>query len=380
MHSEIAAAGGAIGFDRYMTMALYEPGLGYYAAASRKFGAAGDFVTAPELGPLFAACVATQISRWFDQGAPAVIWEFGAGSGELAQQLLNQFDARGIPVQYHIVEVSPYLRSLQEARLAELAPLGFNRTRWCSALPDSIEGVVIANELLDAMPVRLFELGATHGACMIERVVEQAPESGALRMGSKPASAEFARAVRQRLLASGWSVDTWQAGYRSELPEQASAWVASVGERLAKGAMLLIDYGFPAAEFYHPHRAHGTLNCHYRHRSHAEPLWQPGLSDITCHVDFSSVYEAANQVGLECLGFGSQGSFLLGCDFAQHFASSTRSDSRQQALLAREANTLVSEAEMGELFKVIAFGQGVALGALSLAGRDRQSALASPKI
>lgn len=393
----IVRAGGAIGFDEYMAIALYEPGIGYYAGGRRKFGAAGDFVTAPELTPLFGACVAAQVARWLVVAAPC-IWEFGAGSGALAAQVLAELDALGHDgVEYRIIELSAELRARQQATLAARHPSALGRVKWLDVLPPRIEGIVLANELLDALPVRLFAL--EEGAIR-ERVVLEAPASAppvaglalsaawpadparlaapgasnGLRLASRSASARFEAAVRARLARAGWPDALPVAAYHSELGEQASAWVSSVAERLGKGVMLLIDYGFPEAEFYHPARASGTLNCHYRHRSHADPLWGPGLCDITAHVDFSAVHDAATAAGLACLGYGSQSAFLLGCGLAEMF--SQRSSDAEPAARIRSAQALqllLSEAEMGELFKVIAFASHPEFEPLLTSGRDRRA-------
>lgn len=387
LHDEIAASHGEIGFDRYMAIALYEPGLGYYASDRRKFGPAGDFVTAPELSPLFGACLADQLAAWLPGVAPC-LWEFGAGSGELAVQLLIELEALGFAsVQYRIIELSAALRARQRATIAERAPHALDRVQWLDSLPDRFDGIVLANELLDALPVRLFELNQ---GCVLERVVTRGSEAAqtsagvapgeaspfALQLTSRAADPAFVQSVQARLARAGWPQPLAASGYRSELGEQAAAWVASVSERLAEGVLLLIDYGFPAAELYHPSRASGSLNCHYRHRSHAEPLWMPGLSDITAHVDFSAVYDAASQAGLSCLGYGSQAAFLLGCGLAQRFTERQNpSDPAGYAQAAQALQMLVSEAEMGELFKVIAFSRGATRAPLKLAGRDRRAAL-----
>lgn len=374
LHDEIDRAGGAIGFDRYMAIALYEPGLGYYASGRRKFGAQGDFVTAPELTPLFGQCVATQLARWLP-GLEPCIWEFGAGSGELAVQLLTELDRLGFDrIQYRIVEVSAELRDRQRSRLLERHPGALERVTWLDALPDRIDGIVLANELLDALPVRLF---AIDQGGIAERVVRSAPDTlSGLQLVRRPASAGFAAQVQAQLAQAGWSGTLPAAPYESEIGEQASAWVASIAERLRTGVMLLIDYGFPAPEFYHPARASGTLNCHYRHRSHADPLWRPGLCDITAHVDFSAVHQAATQAGLVCLGYGSQAAFLLGCGLAERFAAlDVNGDPLARTRAAQALQMLVSEAEMGELFKVIALASSAELEPLLLAGRDRSDSL-----
>lgn len=389
----IVSAGGAISFDHYMAIALYEPGLGYYAGGRRKFGAAGDFVTAPELSPLFGACVAVQLARWLPALSPC-IWEFGAGSGALAAQVLSELDALGHDtVEYRIIELSAELRARQQATLAASHPRALERVQWLAALPDRIDGIVLANELLDALPVELFSM---ENGELCERVVERvpgsaheslrgsrqhagmdgAPSASGLRLGTRAPDAAFARRVRARLARAGWPDAPPLGSYHGEIGEQASAWVSSVAERLGAGVMLLIDYGFPAAEFYHPARASGTLNCHYRHRSHADPLWRPGLCDITAHVDFSAVHDAATAAGLTCLGYGAQSAFLLGCGLAELFSQRvSAADPAERIRAAHALQLLVSEAEMGELFKVIALGSDPACEPLLLDGRDRRAVL-----
>lgn len=376
--ASIDAAGGWIGFDAWMARALYEPGFGYYAAGSRKFGAAGDFVTAPELSPLFGACIATQCLQWFDEGVPAVVFEFGAGSGALAAQLLTALDAEGrAPQRYAIVDVSADLRERQRQRLAADVPHLLDRVAWLDALPDRIEGVVLGNELLDAMPVRLFR---RNGAAVFERGVTRAPDGEGFVLADRPADAAFASRVHV-LLAQGdvdgqsAADDAGQTEYTSELGEQAQAWVETVGARLVHGALLLIDYGFPRAEFYHPQRDRGTLRCHYRHRSHDDPLLWPGLQDITAHVDFTAMAQAAAQAGLDLLGFTSQARFLLDCGLLEKLMAQPRGDALAWARQTQAVQQLLSEAEMGELFKVIAFGRGVADDAIGFAGRDRRASL-----
>ncbi|MGD9941788.1 MAG: class I SAM-dependent methyltransferase [Burkholderiaceae bacterium] len=388
--ASIDAAGGWIGFDAWMQQALYEPGLGYYAAGSRKFGAAGDFVTAPELSPLFGACVAAQCAQWFEAGVPATLFEFGAGSGALAAQLLSTLQAEGaLPSRYAIVELSADLRERQRERLAAEVPQLLDRVVWLEALPERLDGVVVGNELLDAMPVRLFRRS---GGMVFERGVVRAsqPDGGATERGGftfadRPADADFARRVRALLADANADVGadsdadgtegSISADYLSEVGEQAQGWVRTVGERIGHGALLLIDYGFPRAEFYHPQRDQGTLRCHYRHRSHGDPLRWPGLQDITAHVDFTAVAQAAAQAGLDLLGFTSQARFLIDCGLLERLMAQPRGDALAWARQTQAVQPLLSEAEMGELFKVIAFGRGVADDAIGFAGRDRRASL-----
>ncbi|MCL4182284.1 MAG: SAM-dependent methyltransferase [Burkholderiaceae bacterium] len=374
---EIERAGGWIGFDRYMHKALYEPALGYYAAGSRKFGADGDFVTAPELTPLFGQCVAVQCAHWF-ASAPHAILEFGAGSGALAAQLLDALDALGVaPRRYDIVEVSAELRERQHRTLAGRVPALLERVRWLDALPARIEGVIVANEVLDAMPVRLFRL---RDDAVFERGVARTPGGRGFAFADRPADPAFARRVRDTLACAQERMqgerEAFPPDYVSEIGEQAQAWVETVAARLARGAMLLIDYGFPCAEYYHPQRSSGTLQCHYRHRAHADPFVWPGLQDITAHVDFTAVSRAARRAGLASLGYGSQARFLLDCGLLDRFARVPRDDARRWTREAQAVQQLVSESEMGELFKAVAFGRDVPDDAPGFATRDRRGVLA----
>jgi SAM-dependent MidA family methyltransferase len=359
---EITAAGGFIGFDRYMQLALYAPGLGYYAAGARKFGdsaTGGDFVTAPEISPLFGRALAAQVAQVLAHTAPQVL-EFGAGSGALARDLLDELQARGVQVaRYAIVEVSPDLRDRQRARLADHAARG--TVQWLDAPPDvgtaGFDGVIVANEVLDVMPVRLFVKG--EGGRVLERGVTLR-EHG-LAFAERPAD----ESLRAAVAAIEQETGALPAGYGSEVGEVARAWSASLGNWLARGVALLIDYGFPRREYYHPQRAMGTLMCHYRHHSHAEPLWLPGLNDITAHVDFTAVADAAHGAGLDVLGYTAQAHLLLNCgllDLVQQQHTPRR---------AGEAQRLVSEAEMGELFKVLAVGRGIDVPLLGFSRGDR---------
>jgi SAM-dependent MidA family methyltransferase len=381
---DIQAAGGWIGFDRFMAMALYEPGLGYYSSAMRKFGAQGDFVTAPELTPLFGHTVAAQVAQWFGHAAPRVV-EFGAGSGALAAQLLSELERLGTPAdEYWIVELSADLADRQRDTIAREAPALLGRVRWLDRMPESIDGVIVANELLDAMPVRVFEAATD---ALFEVGVACDDNEFAWRL--RPADASICDDVEAALAAGGHEARSLAAAaggrYRSEAGVQAQAWVRTAARALRRGAMLLIDYGFPAREFHHPQRSAGTLVAHYRHRVHTDLLRWPGLQDITAHVDFSAVARAAIGEGLDLLGFASQARFLMDCGLLERLVAET-ADSGASATVARTrtlaaVQTLLSEAEMGELFKVVAFGRSMpdaalgALGALGFRRGDRSAAL-----
>jgi len=384
----IAGDGGWIGFDRFMAGALYEPGLGYYTGGSRRFGRDGDFVTAPEISPLFGACIAGQCARWFETLGARRIVEFGAGTGQLAAQVLNGLARDGITdVDYRIVELSAPLRQVQRHTLEALAPELAPCVSWLESLPERIEAVVIGNELIDAMPVRLFRLDdglvlerGVGAAVDAPEALPDAPFASPFRFVDRPADPDFARRVLDALAASGWAqgdepLSAWGSGYQSEFAEQGPAWLASVGERLVRGVVLLFDYGFPASEYYHPQRNGGTLACHYRHRVHHDPLILAGLQDLTAHVDFSALARAAADVGLDCIGFGSQGSFLLGAGLLEHLARSAEPGSTAYLRQAQAVGRLVSEAEMGELFKAIAFARGGDFDAAAFERSDRRGVL-----
>jgi len=350
----IAQAGGWLGFADYMQMALYEPGLGYYDAGGSKFGPQGDFVTAPEISPLFAQATAAQLAEAFGQ-LPAQVLEFGAGTGALAQELITELGRRGCaPQQYFIIEVSADLRARQQQRLAGLP------VTWLDRLPQAFEGVVIANEVLDVLPVRLFVQGHDgvyeRGVCC---------DGTGLRLVARPADNALARQVA----AIEALVGPLPPGYGSELCPLAAAWIAALAGPLRRALVLLFDYGFPRHEYYHPQRAMGTLMCHYRQRAHADPLWLPGLNDITAHVDFSACAQAAGAAGFEVLGYTSQAHFLMNCGILDLLAG--RLDPAQAGAVQR----LLSEAEMGELVKVLALGRGLPASLLGFNRGDRRHRL-----
>jgi SAM-dependent MidA family methyltransferase len=351
--ADILANDGWIAFDRYMRQVLYAPGLGYYSAGSTKFGdaaAGGDFVTAPEISPLFAQALAAQVAQIFEH-TPAQIVEFGAGSGRLAADLIAALRARGVPcARYAIVEVSPDLRQRQQQRLAQ-APV-----EWLDRAPTGFEGVMLANEVLDVMPVRLF---ARRGGGVVERGVGL--QDGRFVLVEREAPPELLAEVVEIEHAVG----TLPAGYGSEIGFEARAWMASVGDWLRRGVLLAVDYGFPRREYYHPQRLMGTIMCHYRHRAHADPFWWPGLNDLTAHVDFSALAAAAQGAGLDVLGYTSQAHFLLNCGLIDRLGE------RRVPASSAAVHQLVSEAEMGELFKVLAVGRGIEVPLVGFARGDR---------
>jgi SAM-dependent MidA family methyltransferase len=347
----IAQAGAWLSFADYMQMALYEPGLGYYDAGGDKFGPQGDFVTAPEISPLFAQATAAQLAQAFDR-LPAQVLEFGAGTGALARDLIADLQRRGCaPRAYYIVEVSADLRARQQQCLA-----GFPVT-WIDRLPQRFEGVVLANEVLDVLPVRLFVRGPDgiyeRGVCC---------DGAELRFSVRSADPDLAREVATIEAVVG----PLPQGYGSEICPLATAWIQTLAGCLQRALVLLFDYGFPRHEYYHPQRAMGTLMCHYRQRAHAEPLWLPGLNDITAHVDFSACAQAARAAGLDVLGYTSQARFLMNCGILEQLSGAL--DPAQLGAAQR----LLSEAEMGELVKVLALGRGLDTALLGFTRSDRR--------
>ncbi|WP_296358796.1 SAM-dependent methyltransferase [Ramlibacter sp.] len=346
----VARDGGWLPFDRFMALALYAPGLGYYANASRKFGAmpasGSDFVTAPEMTPLFGRALAAQLGEALQQTRTHELWEFGAGSGALAAQLLQALDANAVR-RYVIVELSASLRARQQQALAAHA----GRVQWLSELPERFEGVVLGNEVLDAMPVKLL---ARIGGAWHERGVVAA--DGALRFEDRPT------ALRPPLEIEG------PHDYLTEIHPQAEAFVRTLADRLTRGAAFFLDYGFPEAEYYHPQRHMGTLMCHRGHLADPDPLVDPGLKDITAHVDFTGIAVAAQEAGLATLGYTSQGRFLVNCGLAAQLADAGLPD-------RVAGQRLIAEHEMGELFKVLALHKGAYWDALGFGQGDRTHTL-----
>jgi len=359
---EIARAGGWLSFSRYMEIALYAPGLGYYMAGARKLGPEGDFTTAPELTPLFGHALAQQVSELLGQGLTEVL-EIGAGSGALAASILEELDRLGaLPARYLILELSADLRERSRDTLARRVPHLMERVAWLSTLPPLFSGVVLGNEVLDAMPV---ELVRTTPAGEIEQggVVVR---DGAFAWSWRPAAGDVLAAARRLALPPG---------YTTELAMIADAFVASVAGALERGAALFVDYGFPAREYRHPQRAAGTLMCHYRHRAHDDPFFLPGLQDITAHVDFSAVAAAARAAGCDLLGYASQAQCLINCGLPDLMMRVSPEDAARFLPLASAANKLLSPSEMGELFKVIAFGRDVPDALLAFRSGDRRASL-----
>lgn len=337
---------GPINFARYMELALYAPGMGYYSAGAQKFGEAGDFITAPELSPRFGQCIAKQVSEVLTTLDEGDVLEFGAGSGRLAVDVLTSLAELGnLPNRYYILEVSASLKARQQTLLAEKLPELIDRVIWLDALPDTFTGVVLANEVLDAMPVHRFCLDKGE---LKESFVDW---DGTFIERFDTASVPLQQAIENL----GIELDD---GYASEMNMMISPWIASLSACLKKGLILLIDYGFPKREYYHPQRHMGTLRCHYRHHAHDDPFLYPGLQDITAHVDFTEVADNAIKADLNVAGYTTQAHFLMGCGLME-MVDSMGSDVAASYQDSQAIKKLVLPSEMGELFKVIALTREV---------------------
>jgi SAM-dependent MidA family methyltransferase len=368
IRDEIAAAGGWIDFARYMELALYAPGLGYYAAGATKLGPAGDFTTAPEMTPLFGQSLAVQVAAILAVTARREIVELGAGGGRLAADLLSALAARdALPSRYAILEPSPDLRERQRATIARDAAPHLTRVSWLDTLPAAIDGAVVANEVLDAIPVHLVvrRAGAWRERGVMWRPGTGNPDPG-FAWGERDCNTRLAELAAARVP----DVDD----YLGEVNPAAEALVEDIGRRMTGGAALFVDYGFPRAEYYHPQRAAGTLMGHYRHRAHADPFLWPGLSDLTAHVDFSAMAAAGVRSGLEVAGYTSQAAFLLGCGILDALAAVGPADGVNYMRAAAPVQQLLSPAEMGELFKVLALAKsaGIAWPGFALGDRSHR--------
>ena len=344
---DITEHSGWISFAHYMELALYAPGLGYYTAGAHKFGEAGDFVTAPELSPLFGRSVARQMAEIMAHSTPHIL-ELGAGSGKLAADILGELERLGsLPDSYAILEVSADLRARQQALLRDRLPHLIDRMHWLDTLPEKFSGAIIANEVLDALPVHLVRW---RDSALTERGVANG-DTGFVwqeRIISGPALLHAAQQI------------TVPDDYVSEICLAARGLVNSLAGCLEQGALLFIDYGFGAREFYHPQRNTGTLMCHYRHRAHNDPFFLPGLQDITAHVNFTDIAECGIDAGLELMGYASQAFFLINCGIAELLQNTAPENLRDYLPLSAQLQKLTSPAEMGELFKVIALGKRIA--------------------
>ncbi len=349
---EIRAAGGWIDFAQFMDLCLYAPGLGYYSAGSAKFGPSGDFVTAPEISPLFARCLARACLPYLSGAADRVIVEVGAGTGRLAADLLDALAALGLRrVRYLVLEVSADLRERQRATLQQRSAQVLERVQWLDTLPaDPVDGIFIANEVADALPVSRFSVGAD--GVLAQGVMATGEGFG---WAAQPAPAALARAVG----AIEAGLDARLArGYCSEVSLRLPPWIAALGAALREGILLVCDYGMSRREYYHPQRSAGTLTCHYRHRAHADPFLYPGLQDITAWVDFTALAEAGVACGLAIAGYATQAHFLMDAGLQAELAAASDARGAPDLRLVQQAKTLLLPGEMGERFKVMALARG----------------------
>lgn len=362
IREDIERSGGWISFARYMELALYSPGLGYYVAGAAKLGEPGDFITAPELSPLFGATLASQVGEILSQTG-GMVMELGAGSGRLAADLLAALQEQGrLPGRYLILEISPDLARRQRETLEKRVPDLIDRVEWIDALPQVFSGVILANEVLDALPIHMLawrQEGVWERGVSLEQSAfvwsERCLQRGALQ------DAALAIAV--------------QAPYLSEVSLAVPALAGALAACMERGALMFIDYGFGRGEYYHPQRVQGTLMCHYRHRAHGDPFFLPGLQDITAHVDFTAVAEAGLGAGLNLLGYTTQAQFLVNAGITRLLEQNSPERPGTYLPAVAAVQKLLSPAEMGELFKVIALGRGVEIALTGFAEGDKSRLL-----
>jgi SAM-dependent MidA family methyltransferase len=370
IHADIVAEGGWIGFDRFMQLALYEPGLGYYSAGARKFGAAGDFVTAPEVAPVFSRCLARQCAEVLRAlGPEARLLELGAGSGAMAADLLAELERQGaLPAEYWILDLSADLRERQRATLQQVVPHLLSRVQWLDSLPDEpFVGMILANEVLDALTIERFAIrGGEVNALGVSS------EFGRLQLAEVRAASGLVAAVRRIEADTGHALPD---GYESEVCTGLAPWFESIAYSLVRGVLLFIDYGLPRREYYSAERNRGTLLCHFRHRFHEDALTRVGLQDITAWVDFTAVAEAAQGAGCEVAGYTTQAHFLIGCGLGDFVANVEGLDLVQRLNLSRQAMVLTLPGEMGERFKAIALTKDYASPLRGFATRDLRHTL-----
>ena len=351
MRAEARARGGLLPFERFMELALYAPGLGYYAAGARKLGAGGDFVTAPEISPLFGRCIARQCVEVLDALDGGDVLELGAGTGALAADVLGALAAEDrLPGRYLILEPSPDLRARQRELLAARLPQLMARVVWLDGLPTGLRGLVIANEVADAIPVHRFVVGDDGS---VAEVFVRPAGGGWEAVAAPPVSPGLAEAVAA-LQEDGLATEP---GYASEVSLRLGPWARALAAAMGRGLALIIDYGYPRAEYYRPERRAGTLMCHHRHRAHGDALAQIGLQDITAHVDFSALAASAAASGLSLSGFTTQAHFLLGCGLEGLIAEALAGGAAPELLLG--AKQLVMPAGMGERFRVLGLAKGL---------------------
>lgn len=365
---EITANQGWLPFDRFMELALYAPGLGYYSAGLDKFGAGGDFVTAPEMSALFGQAVAAQAAQVLRLTGGDIL-EVGAGSGKLALDLMLELERQGqLPQRYCILELSADLRQRQRQRIERDAPHLLARFAWLDSLPPRFNGLVLGNEVLDAMPVHLV---TWHAGQVFERGVSL--QDGHFVWSERTLTGGELLHQAQALPPAGFV--SGEAAYSSEINLAAQGFLRSLGQMLEQGLILMLDYGFGASEYYHPQRGGGTLMCHYRHQAHADPFFLPGLQDLTAHVDFSAMAQAATESGLMLAGYASQANFLINCGLTELLARTSPEDPAAYLPLVAQVQKLMSPAEMGELFKAIALSKNLPETPLGFIRGDRSRTL-----
>jgi len=372
IRDRIICADNWIDFADYMDLALYAPGLGYYSAGATKFGAAGDFVTAPEISPLFSRCIARVAAEVLGNYSPGVILEVGAGTGCMAAEIIRVLENHGgVLDRYLILETSAELRQRQRDTLQERIPDSIGQVEWLDKFPETaINGVILANEVLDALPVTRF---SRTGLAPRQDGVGHLQNSGVGADGDrfcwKPAPPSDV--LRERVNAIEAALEApLQHGYTSEISLRLPAFIHSLGNALNRGLVLIIDYGLPRREFFHPDRDQGTLICHYRHRAHPDPFLYPGLQDITAWVDFTAVAEAAVEAGLHVAGYTTQAHFLLGARVDEEFANAAAPDLPGQLELSRQLQTLMMPGQMGERFKVMSLVRGIDVVPAAFQHRD----------
>ena len=365
LRRDIATQGGTVGFDRFMELALYAPGLGYYSAGAHKLGAGGDFVTAPEVSPIFSRCLAAQCAEVLQHLGGGSVLELGAGSGAMACDVLTELARlKQLPDCYFILEVSADLRERQQNRVQSLLPELAQRVRWLGSLPAlPMRGVILANEVLDALPVARFRWC---DGVLAELAVREV-DDGFAWIGCQPRSG-FDAAIAALLGAC-------PDGYTSEWNPALAPWVGAVAAALNAGLILFLDYGYPRHEFYHPQRMDGTLRCHFRHHAHGDPFLWPGLQDITAAVDFTAVAEAAITNGLTVRGFTTQAHFLIGCGLEQAVRDLADAGVRERAVLSRQVQILTLPGEMGESVKVMGLTRNLAISLRGFSGPDHRHRL-----
>ena len=359
----IEAAGGALPFVDFMELALYDPDYGYYTGTREQFGAAGDFITAPELSPLLAQCVAQCADAVLDQLGGGAVLEAGAGTGRLAADLLRHLPQPDALTGYQILERSPVLRQRQRRLLQAQVPEWMDRIEWIETLPEAgFRGLLFANELLDAIAVHRIEVtewgvAEIHVARDADRLAE--------RLGP-PTSQRLVQRLQGLQLP---------VGYRTEVGLRQEAWVLRAGAAIERGALLLIDYGYPRSEYYHPQRSTGTLLCHYRHQAHTNPYLHLGRQDITAHVDFTGVAEATVAAGLELLGFTTQAGFLLEGGALERSGPEAGQDAFAALRQAQVLKRLLLPGQMGDLFKVLLAARGLESAPPGFAAMDQRRRL-----